>query len=135
MKGHWCCSANTACRQKCQHSRDLVLAALHVQYVHFSSTTGADVVKCPFSCRHSLLLDGRAHHIVTCRRPRAAARIKSREQPTSHHFRGLTFQVAMPITWPCGEIAGVTTGSKVMGSIKWGNGLLASTSLPAAPQR
>ena len=28
-----------------------------------------------------------------------------------------TFQVAKPITWPQGEIAGVTTGSKVTGSI------------------
>ena len=58
-----------------------------------------------------------------------------RQQPISHHSRGHTFQVAMPITWPYGEMAGVTTGSKVMGSIKWGKGLLASTSLPASPQR
>ena len=36
------------------------------------------------------------------------------------------FQVARPITWPYGEMAGVTTGSRVIGSMTLGQGLSSS---------
>mmetsp|Transcript_8208 Transcript_8208/g.15852 ORF Transcript_8208/g.15852 Transcript_8208/m.15852 type:complete len:112 (-) Transcript_8208:270-605(-) len=40
--------------------------------------------------------------------------------------------VANPITWPYGEIAGVSTGFKVIGSIHPGNGLSASSAASTA---
>lgn len=47
-----------------------------------------------------------------------------------------TFQVARPITCPNGEMAGVTTGSKVIGSISFGRGFVSSTvGFPSSPHR
>ena len=47
-----------------------------------------------------------------------------------------TFQVARPITCPNGEMAGVTTGSKVIGSISLGRGFVSSTvRFPSSPHR
>ena len=44
----------------------------------------------------------------------------------------LTFQVCSPMTWPWGEMAGLTTGCRVMGSMKPGRGLSSSTHSPAS---
>ena len=47
------------------------------------------------------------------------------------HGRFCTFQVCSPMTWPFCDMAGITTGCRVTGSVKSGSGLSASTYSPA----